>query len=164
MAAKADTSLVDSRSASAFFNLVSKDNHLRLLYPIRNPLDCAVSNTISTHVRLLPGLNINSTKESALEAILNEFLWFLEIEKEMPEKCLHFYAFEVDKAKFEQIANFLDIDSNEEWTESAIRLWKIDQSKYEHNEGFKELYKKLVIKKFASFPDEQIPLLKFIEM
>ena len=66
---------------SDFDDLLSKNHKLRFLLPIRNPMDCAVSNARSR--KQLFGEDVETT-EDVLEGIFKIYSWFFKFEDKYP--------------------------------------------------------------------------------
>ena len=59
---------------------------LRFLMPIRNPLDCAVSNIKTGHAALFEGLGSAASEAAVVEAILDEIRWFADLRAQHPDR------------------------------------------------------------------------------
>ena len=57
--------------------IFERDQRLRFILPIRNPLDCAISNIKTGGVNRFKGLKTKSTEIEVVQAILDEILWWV---------------------------------------------------------------------------------------
>ena len=71
-------------------DIINKNKKIRFLMPVRNPIDCAISNLNNKHHKLFEDLKDYSV-ECILISIFKEYLWFLGLEKKYPERFMHFF-------------------------------------------------------------------------
>jgi hypothetical protein len=60
------------------------------MMPIRNPMDCARSNLLTGHVGLFGRQLDHPSDEDVLELVLDEILWFKELESAVPDRFFIF--------------------------------------------------------------------------
>jgi len=143
-----------------FQKLFDTFNKLRFLMPVRNPLDCTISNLRTGHVKRFAGSK-KKEKKDVLEAILKEFSWFLKLHKKFPNKFFYFFQDELNETIFKRMASFLEIELGKKWIEDTISCVKIKKS-YDYEKSFVEDFNKLVDKYFLDFPDFSKHLRKLI--
>jgi len=131
---------------------------LRFLMPIRNPLDCAMSN-LKGKVTLFTGLHDFSPK-SVLTAILKEFAWFLDLKRQFPDRFFYFFEHDFNRATLEEMAGFLGIETEPQWVEDSLQAFEVT-SPYKHSSDFIEFYKQSVKTIFKDDPVFLENLLKF---
>ena len=141
--------------------LLDKNPKLKFILPIRNPLDCAASNSGSGFANILPGVDSASSEKEVLKVILDEYVWFLKLEQQFPDHFYHYFAHQNGKAVLNGLANFLELEPRQTWLKKAGKAFII-KSKYSHQTQLYERYKYLVNDLFQGFPEFCDDLLKFI--
>lgn len=127
--------------------------------PVRHPLDCALSNLKSGHVRQFENLNRVSSPESVLEAILFELHWFLDLESRFPGRFFYFFQ-ELNKDVLVKLAHFLAVEADERWCDNALRIYDV-RSPYRHGKRLIDFYENRVQRMFADRPHICEMLLRF---
>ena len=61
--------------------LIKKQTKLKFILPIRNVLDCAISNKKTTLAYIFNDIDQNSSMEEIVSAILDEYVLFFKIRK-----------------------------------------------------------------------------------
>jgi len=123
--------------------LLSSNKKLRLLQPVRNPIDCAISNlntgTMASQLtnQAEPGF------ENTLQAIFNEFIWFDKIAENFPDQAMYYTQDDISDIGLSKLANFLDIQDTEEWHTAAKEAVNLKPS-YEINQDVTDYYHKQV--------------------
>jgi hypothetical protein len=143
-------------------DILEKDARLRFLLPVRNPMDCAVSNLKTGHVNLFPGLTRSSPTEEVVEAILDEIFWFAELRGEFPDRFHYFFEHEISPTMLADLARFLELDSDETWIDNALAAMKINPG-YDHDDSVVCFYLDYVNSKCASFPELSRGLRAFVD-
>ena len=138
----------------------AKNNKLRFLMPIRNPLDCAVSN-LKEKAKLFTRLKDYSV-ENVLTAILDEFVWFFELKKKYPEKFFSFFEYEFDREMVLRLQHFLGLEHDSQWVEEALQAYQITRT-YQHDNSIIEFYKNSIQEKFQKYPSLSQKLMRFLE-
>lgn len=146
-------------------NILSRNNKLRFLMPVRNPLDCAVSN-----VKFFGGTeqldeffmlkNRQNVLIKVLEAILDELRSFLDWQEQYPKRFFYYFEHEFERETLLNLAEFLDVEPDEKWCENSLEAFDM-KSRYQHAEATVDLYNKFVEEKFAIFPEASAKLLQF---
>jgi len=127
--------------------LFSKNKRIRFLLPVRNPLDCTISNCKTGHVKEFKGISSISVG-AVLEEILKEFHWFLRLEHEYPHKFFHFFEDEFHEDMLIKLAGFLGLESEDRWIKDSLRCIDIKHS-YEYNPEWVETCHRLCRVYFA---------------
>ena len=143
-------------------DMLARNGALRFMMPVRNPLDCAVSNIHKGHVRHFEGLNKNTNAETTLAAILDEFHWFRNLQKQFPERFFHFFAYDEPVRILRGVATFLHIEPSKSWLESGSLAFQVT-SQYEHATELVSRYRKMVEVKFDGDPEFADGLLEFVD-
>lgn len=139
--------------------LLAQEPRLRFLLPIRNPLDCAISNLRTGHAKLF-GLGKEPGTEMVLEAILDEIHWVKGLQEQHPDRFFYFTEnhFTADTAR--RLAEFLDLDPSPAWISVVQEAFDIDKH-YDYPQPLLDSYRKLLEQKFAAWPDLQQQLESF---
>ena len=140
--------------------IFQKDDRLRFLLPIRHPLDCAISNLKTGHVRLFRGLHRASPVFDVVQAILDEIHWFAEYKEKIPDRFFYYFEHEISREMLIDFAAFLNLDPNETWLSDALSVMKTKPN-YKHDRELLDFYQKTVHDKFSSFPALSETLLTF---
>lgn len=141
-------------------SVFEKEDRLRFLMPIRNPLDCAVSNIKTGHVKRFSGLGDDSTTEQVLDAVLSEILWFEQQKTKHPDRFFHYFEHSITRDVLCNLAKFLKLDVDQNWLSNAQAAMKI-RSSYSHGVDLYDYYRQSVTTKFKGFPDLAEALLAF---
>lgn len=146
-------------------NILSRNNKLRFLMPIRNPLDCAVSNVkffgdTEQLDQFFMLQNRQNVLRKVLVAILDEFKSFLDWQKQYPDRFFYYFEHDFEKATLFSLADFLRVEPNENWCENSLEAFDM-KSRYQHSEDIVDLYNKFVEEKFVAFPEASAKLLQF---
>jgi hypothetical protein len=110
----------------------SADSRLRFLMPVRNPLDCSVSNIRTGHVRFFKGLRDSKDVGEVCEAVLDEIRRVLDVAKQFPGRVLYFFEHSIDDQMLISIEEFLQINHNADWLRLA-REAMTSTSRYVHS-------------------------------
>lgn len=105
-------------------DILAQNEKLRFLMPIRNPLDCAVSNYRNGQARHFLDLE-NYRLENILDCILREILWFLDLQKDHPERFFYFFENDFDESLLSSLADFLCLEPVSDWIEDALKCYKL---------------------------------------
>jgi len=140
--------------------LLEQEGRLRFLMPVRNPLDCAASNLKTGHAKLFRG-SCRSFFD-VLDAILNEIVWFVELEQKYPDRFFHFYEYDITKETLMALAAFLCLDRREDWLSRALTA-TIIKSGYHHDEDKVRFYSNCIEDKVQQNPALLEGLQRFIE-
>lgn len=143
-------------------DIFRNDERLRFLLPIRNPMDCAVSNLKTGHVNRFPGLSKSSPTREVVQAILDEIFWFANLKREFPDRFHYFYEYEISRDMLVDLARFLQLDPDETWIANALAAMKINPG-YDHDNGLVSFYRDYIERKGAGFPELSRGLLAFID-
>lgn len=128
--------------------LLSNNPRLRLLLPIRNPLNCARSNMATGHAQYIG----NNEKEmySIISGILDAYQWFGEVCQRHPRQCMWFTQDDVhDRNLYKELAAFLDVDPSEQWMDDCEHLARLRESAYSHEWAVVRYYQQAVMERFS---------------
>lgn len=135
---------------------------LRFLLPIRNPLDCAVSNLKTGHVAIFENLAPDASQAAVVDAILDEILWFADLRAQNPDRFFRYYEHSVTREMLVRLALFLELEPLESWLDAALAAMNLKPG-YDHAPELVESYRQGVVDRFTDHPDMAAELLRFIE-
>ena len=141
-------------------SILAKEERLRFLMPIRNPLDCAVSNLKTGHVRLFQGLDKGSSVLQVVRAVLDEIHRFATYGEKFPGRFFYFFEHAISREMLINLATFLKLDPNEAWLSDALSVMTT-KSNYAHDNELLAFYRETVNDKFSRFPALSEGLLTF---
>ncbi len=139
--------------------LFAQEPRLRFLLPIRNPLDCAISNLRTGHAKLF-GLGKDPATEAVLEAILDEIVWVKGLQEHYPDRFFYFTenSFSADTAR--ALAEFLGLEPSPAWINVVQEAFAIDKH-YDYPQTLLDSYHDMLDRKFAAWRDLQQQLQNF---
>ena len=140
--------------------LIEKQNRLKFLLPIRNVLDCAVSNKNTTLAYIFNDIDENSSLKEIISAILEEHLAFFIHQQKLPTHFFHFFEHSFDKKTLIDYCHFANIPFDEQWAQDVLSIFDM-KSKYEHDKEIISFYKEVVRVKFDNYPEIKEKLLDF---
>jgi hypothetical protein len=141
-------------------NIFKKNDKLRFLLPIRNPMDCAMSNVNTGRVSLFKGMNKNTPVGDVTRAVLDEIVWIAGLKELNPDRFFYYFEHDISKKMLVDLATFLKLDPNETWLSDALAIMKTKPS-YEHDSKLSTFYREYVTNKFSQFPAMSEGLLLF---
>jgi hypothetical protein len=119
--------------------LLYNTDRLRFILTLRNPMDCATSNSS-------PGYNTNfrmPNKEAILDELFERYLWFFDLQKKHPKNFMTFFEYEPDDKLLDRLQGFLMIDNDERWKKDFQQIWVLKR-RYDHPANFKDQYRTLI--------------------
>jgi hypothetical protein len=140
--------------------LLSLEPRLVFLLPIRNPLDCALSNLRSGHANRFRGIGEDPSIRQCLKAVLREIHWFLSLQQKHKDRFFHYYAHSVSRDMLVELACFLSLSPDEDWLRSALRVMAIG-GKYSHDFDLMIDYRNIVKAIFSDMPTAAKQLLEY---
>ena len=140
--------------------LIEQQNRLKFVLPIRNVLDCAVSNKKTTLAYIFNNIDESSSLKEIISAVLEEHLMFFKRQQKMPSHFFHFFEHSFDKETLMAYCRFANITFDEQWALDVLSIFDM-KSKYNHDQEIIQFYKKEVEIKFDDFPEIKTNLLSF---
>jgi hypothetical protein len=144
-----------------FVQLFAREKRLRFLQPVRNPMDCAVSNLKSVHVKKFPGISENPDLRETTQAVLEEIYWVADLKERFPDRFFLYFEHSIDSELLKRLAAFLKLDASPEWMEKAMAAMEIKKG-YAHDASLLAWYREHVGTRFARFPALREQLLRFL--
>jgi hypothetical protein len=133
------TRYIKSPQTDDIRNLLEQCPQLRLLLPIRNPIDCAISNLqTGTMAQVLTGSE-KPTFEMCLKTILSEVEWFDKLMIEFPDQMMMFSQNQFNPKGINSLASFLEIDCTDAWQQDVKKAVDLKPS-YQVEQPVKDYY------------------------
>lgn len=151
------------QSSVDFERVFSLDKRLRFMMPIRNPLDCATSNLKTGHSQRFLNVRRKDLFEDVLQAVLEEILWFEKLRLQFPDRFFCFLEHSVSRSTCIDMADFLELSWEEDWTRSALEAFSCSSS-YQYYPWQIEFYIDVVQKTFTDYPKLMDQLLVFADL
>lgn len=143
--------------------LLNQEARLRFLMPIRNPLDCALSNLKTGHAYRFRGLGKDVTVVQVLQAILEEIQWFATCQATRPDRFFYYLEHSISREMLLEMAAFLRLDPDDVWLSRALKVM-VSKSSYKHDSGLLASYRSMVERQFSRFPVLAKQLLAFAQV
>lgn len=140
--------------------LFAQNKQLRFMLPIRNPLECAIGQIKTGYIKYFQGRNLGDSVQQALDSILDEFLWFLDIRSRNPDRFFYFLEHDFSISTLTNMADFLQLETTDDWLNKAITAFDI-KSNYKHPPNLIAYFHKCVENRFSNHPDFAEKLLLF---
>jgi hypothetical protein len=136
--------------------------HPRLVFlmPVRNPLDCALSNIRTGHAAIFPGSTTDMTIEQVTKSIFEQFFWFETLRASHPERFFAFFAHRKGSAALTQLAAFLGLEPEPAWVENAKEAFEV-KANHHHDPRLVDQTMALIESHFRPFPDFAKELMHF---
>ncbi len=145
-----------------FAHLFSQEARLRFMLPIRNPLDCAMSNLKTEHVRHFEGLSSEPNAREVIQAVLEEIFWVAELRERFPTRFFWYFEHTIDATMLRQMAAFLKLEAGEAWLKAALAAMDIKKG-YVHSAADLEWYRHILVRQLSRFPALTTQLLRFAD-
>ena len=139
-----------------------KNDQVRFLMSVRNPLDCAVSNLKTGKVGMLPGVNTSSSIEEVAQVILEELLWFLKLRESHPDRYFYYLENDFNDQTLRRWAQALDLEPDEQWIRDSLACFEM-KSSYQYEPAVIQFYNQFVNDHFSLYPDLRDKLLAFVD-
>ena len=140
--------------------LIKQQKRLKFLLPIRNVLDCAVSNKKTTLAYIFNDIDENSSLKDIISAVLEEHLAFFKLQQKMPSHFFHFFEHSFDRETLIAYCHFANIPFDEQWALDVLSIFNM-KSNYGHDQDIIQFYKEEVEIKFDDYPEIKTKLLAF---
>ena len=145
--------------------LLQRNDKIRFLLPIRNPIDCAISNLRTGHVTFFAtahGISPASSVEDLVGAVLDEIAWFVRLRENSgrPEKFFFYFEHAMGRGVLEQMLSFLQLPHDEAYLAAAAEAFKASGERRKEAR-IVDLYADQVKEKFQRYPEMRDALLRF---
>jgi hypothetical protein len=147
------------RNQIDLLELCAKNSRLRFLMPIRNPLECALSNRRRPEGKLLVA-DSKFSLEAILESILRQVAWIMELYDANPDQFFFYYESELDHKILSSLANFLDLELDEAWIQDSLSTYE-PKPRSIYDRTLLDHYFSLLQTLFEKHPEAKEKLAKF---
>lgn len=124
---------------------------VRFLYPVRNPLDCALSNVRTGHARYLATTDPTDVG-ATLDAVLVELGAFLGHRDRYPAGFHLFWEDDPPRELLAALAAHLELPADPAWMEVALEAWR-PESRHDHPAELLARYEDRVGELFGDRPE-----------
>lgn len=142
-------------------DVVSRNDKIRFLMPIRNPLDCAMSNFRLGHYRHFPEVDGKPVQE-VVTFFIELIGDFLDQRKKHPGNFFCYFQSQFDRQTLVDLAAFLRLPADEKWIESCLES-RLKGKPYTYEPGMREAFEAAIQKRLSDHPDEAAILLAMAE-
>lgn len=119
--------------------LVSGTERLRFVMPVRNPIDCALSNVKTGHAKRIPGVDPDDVP-SVLEAIVESIGWFARLAEKYPSRFLLFFEGDSPDEVCDGMVRVFGLSNDAQWRASVERVLNVRGGHYEHSSELLEAF------------------------
>ena len=145
--------------------LLKRNDKIRFLLPIRNPIDCAISNLRTGHVNFFGmhrGISPASPVENVVGAVLDEIAWFVGLQEGsgFPERFFFYFEHGMGRSVLEKLLGFLGLPRDEAYLAVAADVFEAS-SEVRREARVVALYADQVSQKFQRYPGMREALLRF---
>ncbi len=116
---------------------------VRFLQPVRNLLDCTLSNFASHHAKLVPGVT-DFSHEGVLDAIVENISWFARSAEKCPDRFFMFFEDDPVSTVLDGLVKVLELDDDETWRHDAAGAFVVAGTSYEHAPEMREALRRSV--------------------
>lgn len=141
--------------------LLERTSELRFILPVRNPLDCALSNIKTGKTKLFGDLNDSTSLKQTITVILEEFRWFLDLRANSPEKFYYYFQHSFNEKMLNELCDFLQLKRDKKWVENSMDVFDM-KSSYKFDSDIIEFYKKEINRLFNEKPFFKENLIRFV--
>lgn len=150
--------------------LFAANKRIRFLIPVRNPMNCAISNHRMSYIdpdrkkrkngTLFKGVGKNPSVDRVLGAVLDEFLWIADLKKRYPRRFFIFFEHEFGKEIITELADFLKLKPYASWVENCLDAFDIKPG-YKLTQELRTEYRNYIETNFANHQKFADKLLHF---
>ena len=113
------------------------------------------------HLRI--GLLLQSSVADVVDAIIDDFLWFVKWKERYPTKFFYYFGHTFDREMLFQLADFLNIEPDKRWCDISLEIFEVQNMSYGYTEDLLEHYDNAVKSRFRDYPRFCRNLLRFTE-
>jgi hypothetical protein len=137
-------------SDSLIIELLDYAPKLRFILPIRNPLDCTISNLRTSHME--GSEDIAEDRTRLLDRILEMISWAAALEVRHPDRFLTFFQDDTPEKVAGGLIRLLSLRDDPQWRDSVAAAFKIHPNPYVHGPEMYETFESGVESYFRSMP------------
>lgn len=146
------------------FESVSRSNEkIRFLMPIRNPLDCAMSNFQTKKYKWFKN-RTSDTFESTLLEVLNQMCRFILLAEKNPKQYCCFYENDfTNLISFADLGKFLGLEHDERWLEDIRQAYQHRSAPYRYESSHFDLASQYIASNLDIHSPHRRRLLELVE-
>jgi hypothetical protein len=133
-------------------DVVTRHNKVRFLMPIRNPLDCAMSNLRLGHYRHFPEVD-GQPADKVVDFFIQLISDFLDNRKKHPNNFFCYFQSEFSRQTLVDLASFLRVPADETWITNCLQS-RLKGKPYTYEPGLREAYEASIEQRLAAHPEE----------
>lgn len=133
--------------------LLARQERLRFLMPIRNPIDCALSNKRTGMKRTLGDFGGDDVV-GLVDRTVEEMAWFLRLAVDHPTRFFYYFQNDFGRDTAVRLASFLRVDPDERWIEDSLSVYDVSAG-YEHSSELVDAYRSAVDAHLQGLPELQ---------
>ncbi|MEK8018810.1 MAG: hypothetical protein VSS75_018205 [Candidatus Parabeggiatoa sp.] len=140
------------RYEKTLINLLDHFPRIKFILPVRNPIDCAISNYKLSYHKLLSfeGRSLyesipSDSLEGMLEYIIYSHVWCLRFAENYPDRFFVFSQTDVDYSLFAKLAKFLEVKNDDVWIRDGLKISNF-KAHYAYHDNLINTYIKLLEK------------------
>jgi len=119
-------------SPEKIVGLLEAAPRLRYLMPVRNPLDCAMSNVRTGHARWIPEADPCDPR-SVLVRIVETLAWFAHLASSRPDRFYMFFEDDSPDTICSGLGQLLELEDDQEWRAAVRTVFDVGGKRYEHD-------------------------------
>jgi hypothetical protein len=121
---------------------------LRLILPVRHPLDCAHSNVKTGHAWRIPGVDPRDALD-VMDGILREFAWFERLSEAHPSQTYIYFQDDAADGVSEGLGRLLDLPDDDQWRDDVSAAYEVSGTKYSYGERAIDAFHRSLERHFA---------------
>jgi hypothetical protein len=137
-------------SDSSIIELLDSAPKLRFILPIRNPLDCAISNLRNSHMEGAEDIAEDRTR--TLARILEMISWVAALEVRHPDRFLTLFQDDTPEKVAGGLLRLLSLRDDPQWRDSVGVAFKIHGNPYTHGPEMYDAFESGVESYFRCLP------------
>ncbi|MEX0852817.1 MAG: hypothetical protein WD036_05985 [Bauldia sp.] len=141
-----------------FGRLCSRFPEMKFVLPMRDPLDCAVSNLKRPDWKASLGLGRQAGVKEALQAVLDAFRWVLDRRDQWPDRVFAFTQNDDPGDLFVSLAAFLGLAADERWLSDCAAAFVVHK-RYRHRLALLSYARAQMSAQLGRWPNELFALM-----
>jgi hypothetical protein len=130
-------------------SLLAAAPKLRFLMPVRNPLDCALSNVRTGHAGRIPGANSEDPSD-VLDKILESIAWFGAVAAGNPGRAYMFFQDDDPNTVCDGFAQLLNLSDDRQWRADVGASFDVRGEFYQYDRTLLDSFERSLERYFSS--------------
>jgi hypothetical protein len=139
-------------SPQKIHDLVEAAPRLRYLMPVRNPIDCALSNIRTGMAGIIEGAD-STDLASVLDHILEEIAWFSRVSAVHPDRFFMFFQDDEPVMICDGLVRTLGISNDKEWRDDVSVAFKVRSKGHQPEPGLRAAFDESIRQHFDGLPE-----------